>query len=326
MISRRTISLAGGASLLAGHRLGYAQAGAPMRRVGFLSATSMASAGHILDAFKHGMRDLGWIEGRNVEYRFVFAGGDASRNDALAAELVAQKVDLIMVATPVTALAAKRATKTIPIITINVASLVDSGLVESLARPGGNITGLSSQGEDLTGKMVELLHEVAPRARRFVLLLAVSLRSTYWPDFQKACSTLGLEAIFVEITRLEQFEAAALQLVAERADAVVLIGSTATFTHRVRLFELLQKTRLPVACASPEYVRVGGLFSYGGDYAASARYSAKFVDKIFKGAKPADLPVEQPTKFEMVVNLKTAKALGITIPYSVMLRATEVIE
>ena len=326
MISRRTISLAGGASLLAANGSATARLAPPMRKVGWLDSTSMAAAGHVIDAFKLGMRDLGWVEGRNIEYRAVFAGGDVGPLDALAAELVAQKVDMIMVTTTRGALAAKRATNTIPIIVVNVGGLIELGLIESLARPGGKITGLSSQAEDLTGKMVELMHGFAPRARRFALLMTGRLRSVYWPNFQKACSTLGLDALSVDIDALEQFEAAVEQLVAERADAVVLVGSGGAFTHRVRLFELLQKTRLPVACVLAEWVRVGGLFSYGADMSASARYSAKFVDKIFKGAKPGDLPVEQPTKFEMVLNLKTAKALGINIPHSVMLRATEVIE
>ena len=274
------------------------------------------------------MHDLGWLEGKNVEYRFVYANGDVDRLDALAGELVGQKVEVIVVSSPQAARAAQRATKTIPIVMAGVSNAVGAGFVASLAKPGGNITGITSQQEEVLGKLIGILHEVAPGARRIAILLNESNPShaVFWAAAQSACAALDLVALRVVASAPAQLGAAVEQIVRQRSQAVVVISDGMYFAERAKLQELMQTTRLPVAYALRDHVVAGGLLSYGADLAANYRNAAKYVDKILKGAKPADLPVEQPTKFELVINLKTAKALGLTIPQSLLLRADEVIQ
>ena len=328
MITRRGVLLAGGIGLLVAHRLSLGQPTATIRRVGLLTFSSEATSAHLRTAFKQGMQDLGWQEGKNVEYRFVYADGDVDRLDALAGELVGQKVDVILVGSSQSAAAAHRATKTVPIVLAGVANAAGAGLVASLAKPGGNITGFTSQQDEVLGKLIGILHEVVPRARRIAVLLNESnpSRAAYWAGAQRGCSALDLVALRVVASTPAQLGAAVEEIVRQRSQAVVVTSDSMYFTERAKLHELMQTTRLPVAHALRDNVVAGGLLSYGYDTAANYRDAAKYVDKILKGAKPADLPVEQATKFELVINLKTAKAIGLTIPQSLLLRADEVIQ
>jgi putative ABC transport system substrate-binding protein len=328
VITRRSVLLAGSIGLLVAHRLSHGQSAPTVRRVGWLAFGSRAANTHLAAMFTQGMQDLGWLEGKNVEYRFVFADGDASRMDALVRELVGQKVDVILVGSGQSADAAHRATKKVPIVLAGVGNAVGAGLVASLAKPGGNITGFTSQQDEVLGKLIGTLHEIAPGARRIAILINESnpLHDAYWARAQSACAALGLVALRIVASTPAQLGSAVEQMVRQRAQAIVVISDSMYFTERAKLQELTQTTRLPVAYALRDHVVAGGLLSYGYDTAANYRNAAKYVDKILKGAKPADLPIEQATKFDLVINLKTAKALGITIPQSLLLRADEVIQ
>jgi putative ABC transport system substrate-binding protein len=327
VITRRSVLLAGGIGLLVAHRQSRGQPVTAIRRVGLLFLASEAASAHLRAAFNEGMHELGWIEEKNVEYRIVYADGDVGRLDALASELVKQKVEVIMVS-PRATRAAQRATKTIPIVMAGTGNAVGNGFVASLARPGGNITGISSQAEEVLGKLIGILHEVTSGARRIAILLNESSPShaVLWAGAQSACAVLHLVALRVVASTPAQLGAAVGEIVRQRSQAVVVVADGMYFAERTRLQELMQATRLPVAYGLREHVVAGGLLSYASDLAANYRYAAKYVDKILKGAKPADLSVEQPTKFDLVINMKTAKALGLTIPQSLLLRADEVIQ
>ncbi|TMG91126.1 MAG: ABC transporter substrate-binding protein [Betaproteobacteria bacterium] len=327
MITRRSVLLAGGIGLLVAHRLSRGQPAATIRRVGWLSFGSKGSA-HVYAAFKQGMHDLGWLEGKNVQYQFVYADGDVDRLGALAGELVGRNVEVIICGNALATRAAQRATKTIPIVMVYVGNPVGNGFVASLANPGGNITGMTQQPEDVLGKLIGILHEIVPGARRIAFLLNESNPNypVFWGAAQRACSALDLVALRVLAGAPAQFGAAVEQIVRQGSQAVVVVVDPVYLDERVKLQALMQTTRLPVAYAFREQVVAGGLLSYSTDLAASFRDAAKYVDKILKGAKPSDLPVAQPTKFELVINLKTAKDLGLTIPQSVLVRADDVIQ
>jgi putative tryptophan/tyrosine transport system substrate-binding protein len=321
--------IAAGLGLLGAQRFGHAQPAATIRRVGILHVGSEADGAFLRTPFKQGMHDLGWLEGKNVEYRVAAAAGEVSRLDALARELVEQRVDVILAGAAVATRAAQRATKTIPIVMAGVGEPVAYRFVASLARPGGNITGISNQGGELLSKLIQILHEVAPGARRIAIVLNESNPKQvelYRAAAQSACSALGLAPIWVVASSPVELAGAVEQIVSQRAQAVAVGADPLYYSERSRLQELLQATRLPVAYGQRENVVAGGLLGYTSNFALNFRYVAKFVDKILKGAKPADLPVEQPTRFELIINLKTAKALGVTIPKTVMLRADEVID
>jgi len=328
VITRRKVLLAGSIGLLVAHRLSHGQPAPTIRRVGWLSFGSEAAGAHLRAALKQGMQDFGWTEGKNIEYRVVYANGDVDRLDALAGELIGQKAEVIVVSSQQTAGAAQRATKKIPIVIAGVSNAVGAGLVAGLAKPGGNITGFSSQQEEVLGKLIGILHEVTPGARRIAILLNESNPSNavFWAGAQSACAALDLVALRVVASAPAQFGAAVEQIVRQRSQAVVVVSDGMYFAERTKLQELMQTTRLPVAYLLRDHVVTGGLLSYGADLVANYRNAAKYVDKILKGANPADLPVEQTTKFELVINLKTAKALGLTIPQSMLLRADEVIQ
>jgi ABC-type uncharacterized transport system substrate-binding protein len=328
VITRRRVLLAGGIGLLVANRLGHGQSATTIHRVGFLAFSSEATNADLRTAFKQGMQDRGWLEGKNVEYRFVYANGDVDRLEALASELIGQKIEVILVGSSQSAHAAHRATKTIPIVMAGVANAVGAGLVASLAKPGGNITGFTSQQDEVLGKLIGVLHEVAPGARRIAILLNESnpLHAAYWAGAQSACAALDLVALRVVASTPAQLGAAVGEIVRQRAQAIVVTSDSLYFTERAKLQELMQTTRLPVAYAFRDHVVAGGLLSYGYDTAANYRNAAKYVDKILRGAKPSDLPVEQATKFDLVINLKTAKALGVTIPKDMLLRADEVMQ
>ena len=320
--------LAGGIGLLVPHPPGRAQPAPTIRRVGWLSLGSQASVADLDAAFRQGLRELGWVEGKNVEYRIAYADSNASRLDDLARELVAQKVEVILVGNVQTARAAQRETTTIPIVMAGLVNAVGAGLVASLAKPGGNTTGFTSQQDEALGKVIGLLHEVVPGARRIAILLneGTPVHAAYWANAQEACAALGLVALRVVASTPTQFRAAVEQIVRLRSQAIAVTGDGMYYAERAKLQELMQTTRLPVAYALPDFARAGGLLSYGYDAAANYHNAATYVDKILKGAKPADLPVQQSTKFDLVINLKTAKALGIAIPQSLLLRANEVIQ
>jgi putative ABC transport system substrate-binding protein len=328
VITRRSVLLAGGIGLLVAHRSSHAQPAATIRRVGWVSIGSKASPQDGYVAFKQGMHDLGWLEGKNVEYRAAYADGDVARLDTAVGDLIGQEVEVMVVGNAMSTRTAQRATKTIPIVMLAITNPVGNGFVDSLAKPGGNITGLASQQEDVLGKSVGILHEIAPGAQRIAILLNESNPNhpAYWSAAQRACSALGLVALRIAASTSADLGPAVEQIVRQRSQAVVVVTDPVYLNERVKLQALLQATRLPVAYLSREHIVAGGLLSYGTDLAANYRNAARYVDRILKGAKPADLPVEQPTKFELVINLKTAKALGITIPPAVLLRADEVIQ
>jgi len=304
------------------------QPAATIRRVGWLSLASETASALLYASFNQGMQDLGWLEGKNVEYRFVYADGDVNRVDALASELIGQKVDVIAVGNAAGTRALQRATKTIPIVMAYVSNPVGNGFVASLAKPGGNITGIANLQDEVLGKLIGVLHEVAPGARRVAIVLNETnpVHPVFWAAAQSACAALDLVALRVVASTPAQFGAAVGEIVRQRSQAVLVFSDGMYLVERAKLQELVQTTRLPVVYALREHVVAGGLLSYGANLAANYRRAATYVDKILKGAKPADLPIEQPTKFELVINLKTAKALGLTIPQSLLLRAEEVIQ
>ena len=321
-------TLAGG--LVAAPLVAEAQQAAKVARIGLL-ATNRAVAPRHVDAFLQGLRDLGYVEGRNLVIEYRDAEGKLERLPTLAAELVALKVDVIVAATTPGALAAKQATNTVPIVFAVAADPVTDGLVASLARPGGNVTGSSYLGTDLIGKLLELLKQAVPG----VVRVAVLRQPSFVPertekDIQKgaevAARALGLQLHFVEARGPDDFERAFLDMTKARAGALMALGGNMFFSERRRLVNLAATNRLPGVYGLREYVDAGGLMSYGANQVDLFRSAATYVDKILKGAKPGDLPVEQPTKFELVINLRTAKALGLTIPQSVLGRADEVIQ
>ena len=329
-MERRTLlgALAGG--LLAAPVVAEAQPAAKIARIGFL-ALNMAANPHLVEAFLQGLRDLGYVEGRNVVIEYRDAAGKPERLPALAAELLALKVDVILAAGEPHALAAKRATKTIPIVFTATADPVASGLVTSLSRPGGTVTGLSSVGPDLVGKRLELLKQVVPGVSRVAVLWqpgAADERTErdLLKGTEVAARALGVRLQFVEARGPAEFEGAFAAMTKARAGALTVLGSPMLLIERRRLVDLAAKHRLPAVYPSRESVDAGGLMSYGANAADLYRRAATYVDKILKGAKPGDLPVEQPTKFELVINLKTAKALGLTIPASLLHRADQVLE
>jgi putative ABC transport system substrate-binding protein len=278
-------------------------------------------------AFLERLRELGWIEGHSVAIEYRWAEGRSERFAELAAELVRLKVDVILTHNTPPVLAAKQATSVIPIVFATAADPVDTGIVASLARPGGNVTGLSSQTPDVAGKRIELLREVVPGLGRFAIF--ANPDNTYVAlevhEVQAAARTLGLEVDLFEIRRAEDIRAA-FEGAKGHAQALYVMPDPVLFTHRLRINTLALGARLPTMHSLREYVEASGLISYGANWPYQWRRAADYVDKILRGAKPAEIPVEQPTKFDLIVNLTTAQALGITLPETVLARASEVIE
>ena len=297
-------------------------------RVGRLSPLSEATERPMLDGLRQGLSDLGWVEGKNVTFELRFAEGKLDRLAQLAAELVDLKVDVIVTGSTPGALAAKNATSTIPIVIVTTGDPVQGGLVESLARPGGNVTGVTALGQALNIKRLELLKEAVPDLKRVTVL--INPASPYTEPFMRvgeaAARTLGLEVSGLEAREPGDLENAFKDMVRQGANAVMVLADVMFITHRRRIIEFASSNRLPSIFGERESVRAGGLMFYGASLPDMYRRAAAYVDKILKGAKPAELPVEQPTKFELVINLETAKALGITVPASLLARADEVIE
>ena len=272
------------------------------------------------------LRELGWIEGRNLAIEYRWADGRTGRFTEIAAEFVRLKVDVIVTG-GLSAVAVKQATSVIPIVFAVAADPVGIGLVASLVRPGGNVTGLSTQAPDLVGKRLELLREAVPELRRLAILANIGYPASVieMSAVQAAAPTLGLEVVALEIQRAEDI-APAFEALKDRADALYVITDALVSTNRIRINTFTLAARLPTMHGVREYIEAGGLMSYGPNYPDLFRRAGDFVHKILHGAKPGDIPVEQPTKFDLVVNLTTAKALGLTIPVSFLLRADELIE
>jgi ABC-type uncharacterized transport system substrate-binding protein len=298
-------------------------------RVGCLVIASREQQIHLLKAFEEGLRSLGYRVGENVVIEYRFANGEMERLPALAADLVRLGVDLIVTGFNPITVAAMTATTTIPIVMPSSVDPVSTGLVASLARPGGNVTGFAADaGSEILGKRFELLKETLPNLSRLGILFNpdVALTRSRQTSMGETARALGLTLVPVEARGLDALEQAFAIMVRERAQAFVMQGDAVLFNYRGQIAEMALRNRLPAASLQRDYAEAGFLLSYGADIRDLYRRSAAFVDKIFKGAKPADLPVEQPTKFELVVNLKTAKALGLTMPPTLLARADEVIE
>jgi putative ABC transport system substrate-binding protein len=303
-----------------------AQQPAKLPTIGFLGGTTASTMRQWTDAFVQRLRELGWVDGRTVAIEFRWAEGRSERYTEIAAEFVHLKVHII-VTVGAAVVAAKQATSVIPIVFAVANDPVGIGLVASLARPGGNVTGLSNQTADLAGKRLELLREVVPGLRRLAIMANFSYPASVLEmrEVEATARTLGLEVITPEIRRADDI-APAFEGLKGRAEALSVITDPLMVANRLHINTLAQSARLPTIYPAREYVESGGLISYGANYPDLFRRAAEFVDKILRGAKPSDIPIEQPTKFDLVINLKTAKALGLAVPGTVLARADEVIE
>jgi putative tryptophan/tyrosine transport system substrate-binding protein len=316
------------AGVLARPALASAQTPTRIPRIAWLGGQARETAGPYVAAFLRGLNELGWVEGQNLHIEWRFSGGQAERLPSLAVELVRLPVDLIVVPSAPTALAAKEATATIPLVTVAVPDPVELELVQSLARPGGNVTGLtSSAGPELSGKQLELLKAVVPRVTRIALLWNPATRGTTarLKEAESAARSLKVEPLPLEARIAADFDRAFAAMTARRAGALLVLGDVMFSTHRIRLAELAAKSRLPAMYGGRESVEAGGLMSYGPSNPELFRRAASYVDRILKGAKPAEMPVEQPAKFELLVNAKAARAMGLTIPQSLRERVDQVI-
>jgi len=314
------------ALILATIHLAEAQQPPGTPRIGFLVSSTTSNYVSRLETFRRAMRELGYVEGKNITIEYRFAEGNADRMREIATGFVSMKVDLIVTAANATA--AKNATKTIPIVFAAIADPVATGIVNSLAKPGGNLTGLTVLAPELTGKRLELLKKAAPKVNRVVFLWNPSAPADLplLKEAQAASGTLGLQIRSFEITNLDDFDNAFMTAIKEKANALTMTLNPFINTYRPRILDFVSKNRLPAIFGVPDIVEAGGLMSYGPDYGEHFRRLAIYVDKILKGTKPGDLPVEQPTKFEFIINLKAAKQIGLTIPPNVLARADKVIK
>jgi putative ABC transport system substrate-binding protein len=315
-------------ALLVIPRTAKAQQAASVAQIGLLTAGPFAPRLHMLEVFQQGLRELGWVEGHNITFVLRSAEGNAERLPAVTAELVHVPVDIIVAFGSLAAQAAKQTTSTIPIV-VGVGDAVGAGLVPSLARPGGNITGVSDLAPELAEKRLALLKEAVPELGRVAILWNPTTPNTdklaEHRVLQGAAQALNVMLQWVEVQADGDFERAFAAMMKERPDALITLDNTLTITHRTQIVAFAAKTRLPAMYPWRDFAEIGGLMAYGAKMAESWRRMAFYVDKILKGAKPADLPVEQPTKFELVINLKTAKELGLTLPPTLLFQADEVI-
>jgi putative ABC transport system substrate-binding protein len=302
-----------------------AQPPAKLARIGVLT---VAPSTPLAEAFRRGLREHGYVEGQNIAIEYRYAEGRADRLPALAAELVRLKVDIIVVESNVAALAAKRATQTVPIVMGIVGDPVKAGVVDNLGRPGGNITGLTLIHPELSGKRLQLLKEAVPKIALVAVIWnpADPAATDYLPDTEAAARSLGLKIHAIGVRTPMEFGAAFKAVADVRPSAFFTLPGGLFLENRARILEFATKNRLPGVFPSRAYAEAGGLMSYGPNLTTTFQRAAVFVDRILKGAKPADLPIEQPTKFELVINLRTAKALGLTIPPSLLQRADQVID
>jgi len=325
---RRELLVALGAGALACAAAVRAQAPPTIRKIGLLSGFSPSVEARSYQAFLLGLRDLGWVEGKNISIEYRYAEGRHDRLPDVAADLVRLKVEVIVTTATSDTLAAQKATRAIPIVMVAGGDPVASGLVESLARPGANITGLSQMLQGLGGKRLELLKEIVPKLSDVAVLWNPQSTSATlnWRENQQPARQLGIQLHSLEVRSPNELDKAFEAAIGARAGALAILPDPVITTNLKRIVDFAAKSRLPSIYQSSEFADAGGLVTYGPDRADLFRRAATYVDKILKGTKPGDLPVDQPTKFELVVNLKTAKALGITIPQSVLFRADRVIE
>ena len=299
-----------------------------VQRIGVLSTGSLSAGEHLFKAFQERLREFGYIEGQNVAFEARGADGRNERLPGLATELLRLDVDVIVTIGTPAAVAAKQATSTLPIVTAVVADPVGAGLIASLARPGGNVTGIADLDEELTGKRLELLKEIVPGLSRVAVMWKAGnpAHETALREAEVAARSSGLQLKHREVRAASEFQTAFALMTKEHVGALVLLADSMFATYRTQLVNLSAKNRMPAIFWRREFVEAGGLMSYGTIYPELYRRAADYVAKILKGAKPADLPVEQPTQFELVINLKTARALGLTIPQTLLQRADQVIE
>jgi len=314
--------------LLAAGTFAEAQPTTKIPRIARLSPLSASADAPIFAAFRQGLRDHGWVEGQNIAIVHRFAEGKFDKLPELAAELVRLKVDIIISGSTPGAVAAKNATSTIPIVMVTTGDPVGTGLVSSLARPGGNLTGVTALGQELSGKRLELLKEAIPGATRVAVLSNPANPDTSFSvkGVEVAAQALGMQLRVIEVRDATGFDGAFRAITGERTQALMVLTDPMFVTHRRSIVELAGKSRLPAMYPISEFADAGGLMFYGASLPDMYRRSATYVDKILKGAKPADLPVEQPTKFELIINLKTAKEIGVTISPNVLERADKVIK
>ena len=296
-------------------------------RIGYLDAVSLSASAGRIEAFRQGLRELGYVEGKSIVIEWRYAEGKPDRLPVLAAELMRLKVDVIVTAGRTATHAAKEATVTIPIVMGQDPDPVGNGFIASLARPGGNITGLSTLAPELSGKQLELLKETVPRLSRVAVFGTSTTPSNAQAlrEVEVAVGAFGVQLQYLDVLSPNDIETVFREARKERAGAVLMLPSPVLLAQRTQIVALTVKSRLPAIYARPEFVEDGGLMTYGPRITDSFRRAATYVDKILKGAKPADLPIEQPTKFELVINLKTAKQIGLTIPPNVLSRADKVI-
>ena len=326
----RIFCLALGALLLSLSFLADAQQQAKITKIGYLSAQggSRGSRGGARELVRRELHALGYVEGKNIAFEYRYADNKLDRLPGLADELVRLKVDLLFTTSNPAAIAAKNSARTIPIVFLGAGDPVALGLVDSLARPGGNVTGITSIAEVLAGKRLEILKETLPNLSRVAVLWdpRAPESAQQWKESQLSGRELGLQLHSMEVNSADKFESAFNEAAKARSSAVAGTHASLFTTNQRRIVDLAAKNRLPAIYSREDYVDNGGLMSYGADRAEPYRRAASMIDKILKGAKPADLPIEQPTKYELIINLKTAKALGLTIPPVVLMRGERVIK
>ena len=313
--------------LLALNYSAQAQQSPKISRIGYLGAFTPSASAPLLEAFRQGLRELGYIEGRNILIDYRWAEGSPDRFPALIGELINLRVDVVVTQSNAAVAALQQRTKTIPVVAAGMGDPAESGFVASLARPGGNITGFSNQAEEYAGKWMELLQEAMPKTSR-VSVLAIShtvSHRTYWANIEAVARALKVTPQRQEVAGPDEIERAFAIIVKSRPQGLIVLPHAVTIERRTQIVDLAAKNRLPGMYPFSLFAEAGGLMSYGTNLADLHQRAAIYVDKILKGAKPGNLPVEQPTKFELVVNLKTAKQIGVTIPRSVLYRADRVI-
>ncbi len=315
-------------ALLAAPLAADAQQLAKIPRIGYLGANSPSAGARFLESFRQGLRELGYVEGQNIFIDYRWAEGRPDRFPALAGELIDLRVEVIVIEGSSAVAALQQATRTIPIVVAIMGDPVGSGFIASLARPGGNITGFSSLSEELAGKWVELLRETVPKVSRVAVLAGSQgpAQGTMWREIQGAAKALKVTPQRQEVAGPDEIEHAFASFIKGRAHGLIVLPHAVTMERRTQIVGLAAKHRLPGMYPNSLFVDAGGLMSYGPSFPDLFQRAAVYVDKILKGAKPADLPVEQPTRFELVLNMKTAKALGLTIPPSILIRADQVIQ
>jgi putative tryptophan/tyrosine transport system substrate-binding protein len=328
MMDRRAFIGKLGGSLLAAPIAVRAQSATKVYRIGFLEAGAASVNRHFLEAFQSGLREFGYVEGNNVVIDARWAEGRAERFPELLGELIQLKPDVIVVASTLGAVAARKVVTSIPVVFVGVADPLDMGLVVSLARPGGNMTGISRGfGEGLIGKGLQLLKNIVPGASRIAILWnAAGEIAPRLKEAQAAVRTLGMTPLPIDVREPSDFDSAFARMRKQNANAVMVVTDPLTLRYRETIVKLAAANRIPAVYEFAEFARAGGLISYAASVPPLFQRAARYVDKILKGARPGDLSVEQPTKFELVINLKTARALGIAVPQSVLLRADEVIQ